>query len=175
MVHYNTVNDIQFNDAVINEPVTLVEAKNFCKIDIGTDDDLLTSLIIAARQICEAYTGVGFVSHSAVANLSIKNDAMYLPYGPTGSINQVTNKDGDVMVLDIDYEVGGNTFKWIRLLSNYMTSEITVDYSTGYEELPNVLKTAILNQVYFMYDNRAQGIDSIGPIAKMILNPYKRV
>ena len=40
-VGYNSVLDIEFNDSEITEPVTLVEAKDFCKIDIGTDDNLV--------------------------------------------------------------------------------------------------------------------------------------
>ena len=40
MVSYNSVLDIEFNDDNIVEPVTLTEAKDFCKVDIDTDDSL---------------------------------------------------------------------------------------------------------------------------------------
>jgi len=66
-VSYNSVLDIEFDDGEITEPVTLTEAKDFCKVDIGTDDDLIIALITAARQQCEAYTAVGFVVHDIVA------------------------------------------------------------------------------------------------------------
>ena len=58
MVSYNSVLDIEFNDDNIVEPVTLTEAKDFCKVDIDTDDSLISALITAARQDCEAHTGV---------------------------------------------------------------------------------------------------------------------
>jgi hypothetical protein len=172
MVDYNSVLDVQFQDGVITEPVTLTEAKNFCKIDISTDDDLINVLITAARQMCEAYTGVGFVEHQAVAVLNNSNGDIYIPYGPMIAINSVENDNGRVLVLDLDYTLGGNEFKrlWTPLANN-----ITIDYITGYTTLPDVLKTALLNQVYYLYDNRSVGVDDISPIAKTLLNLFKRV
>jgi uncharacterized phiE125 gp8 family phage protein len=172
MVEYNSVLDIQFDDVDILEPVTLTEAKNFCKIDISTDDDLINILITAARQMCEAYTGVGFIEHNAVVVLNNSNGDIYIPYGPMIAINSVVNDQGTTLVLDTDYTIGGNEFKRLR---TPLTNNITIDYSTGYTELPEALKTALLNQVYYLYDNRSVGVDDISPIAKIILNLYKRV
>ena len=42
--------------APATEPITLTEAKLWLKVDDSTDDDLITALIIAARQACEDYT-----------------------------------------------------------------------------------------------------------------------
>lgn len=172
MVDYNSVLDVQFQDGEITEPVTLTEAKNFCKIDISTDDDLINVLITAARQMCEAYTGVGFVQHNAVAVLNNMNGDIYIPYGPMVEIISVEDDSGNVLVLDLDYTIGGNEFK--RLRTPY-ANNITIDYITGYNTLPEALKTALLNQVYYLYDNRSVGVDDISPIAKTILNLYKRV
>lgn len=45
-----------------SEPVTLAEVKQFTRID-GTDNDaLVTSLIVAARQWAENFTGLGFIN-----------------------------------------------------------------------------------------------------------------
>lgn len=172
MVYYNSVLDVQFQDGEINEPVTLTEAKNFCKIDISTDDDLINLLITAARQMCEAYTGVGFVEHQAVAVLNNSNGDIYIPYGPMIEIISVEDDAGRVLVLDLDYTIGGNEFKRLR---TPQANNITIDYITGYTTLPEALKTALLNQVYYLYDNRSVGVDDISPIAKIILNLYKRV
>jgi uncharacterized phiE125 gp8 family phage protein len=172
MVDYNSVLDVQFQDGVITEPVTLTEAKNFCKIDISTDDDLINVLITAARQMCEAYTGVGFVEHQAVAVLNNSNGDIYIPYGPIIGINSVENESGTVLTLDSGYTLGGNEFKRLRTPHQ---NNITIDYTTGYTTLPEALKTALLNQVYYLYDNRAIATDDISPISKIILNLYKRV
>jgi uncharacterized phiE125 gp8 family phage protein len=171
-VGYNSVLDIEFTEDDITEPVTLVEAKDFCKIDIGTDDNLIISLITAARQMCEAYTGVGFVVHDAVAILNNINGDIYIPYGPLIAINQVTDEAGNILVLDSTYFIIGNSFK---RLQSPRAKNITIDYSTGYSELPNILKTALLNQIYYLYDNRSIATDDVSPIAKNLLNPYRRV
>jgi len=172
MVEYNSVLDVQFQDGVITEPVTLTEAKNFCKIDISTDDDLINLLITAARQMCEAYTGVGFVEHNVVSVLNNSNGDIYIPYGPMIAINSVVNDQGTTLVLDTDYTLSGNEFKRLRTPNS---NNITIDYTTGYTTLPEALKTALLNQVYYLYDNRAVATDDISPIAKTLLNLFKRV
>nr|MBP6771228.1 head-tail connector protein [Reyranella sp.] len=38
------------------EPITLTEAKLHCKVDLSTDDDLITALIVAAREEIERRT-----------------------------------------------------------------------------------------------------------------------
>ena len=43
-----------------SEPVTLAEAKNFLRVTITDDDLLISSLITAAREACEAFTGRSF-------------------------------------------------------------------------------------------------------------------
>lgn len=172
MVDYNTIYDVQFNDGAITEPVTLNEAKDFCKIDISNDDDLITSLITAARQMCEAYTGVGFVEHEMIVTLNNVNGNIYLPYGPVGEIIEVLDDEGNELTVDDDYTLRGNDFKRLQYPE---WDNLSVEYVGGYGVLPDILKTGLLNAIYFLYDNRAQGTDDIGPIAKMILKPYRRV
>ncbi|CAB5218462.1 Phage conserved hypothetical protein [uncultured Caudovirales phage] len=174
MVNYNSILDLVNVAESENEPVTLSEAKDFCKIDIGTDDDLLIALITTARQMCEAYTGVGFIWHDLDIIVNNTNGGIYLPYGPLLEIYSVTDNNGEVLILDTNYTISGGA--WVRLESP-KENNIIVSYSTGYDDdqLPSALKTGLLNAIYYLYDNRAQGVDNIGPIAKLILNPYKRV
>lgn len=174
MIHYNAITDISFleDQGDIIEPVLLTEAKNFCRIDIGTDDSLITSLITTARLMCEAYTAVSMVDHEIEIVCNNSNGGIYLPYGPIKAVSSVTNIEGDALVLDSDYTLQGSMF--VRLMTPHEDG-LTVAYTTGYSTLPEVFKTAILNAVYYLYDNRAQGVDDIGPIAKMLLNPYRRV
>ena len=70
------------------------------------------------------------------------------------------------------YEIKGNQFK--RFSSSFDT-EFTIDYTTGYSVLPDIYKVALLNQVYYLYDNRSEAASDMSPIAKTILNPLKRV
>ena len=183
MVSYNCVLDVQFDDGEINEPVTLSEAKDFCKIDISTDDAILTELITAAREMCEDYTNIGFVPHEIVAVVNNSNGDILLPYGPTIEVIEVKNADGDTLEFDDDYTLSGNLFKSLKTPKE---DGLTITYTSGYQVLPKRLKTALLNTVYYLWDNRAMSIDhiydknvpkvgNIGPISEMILKPISRV
>lgn len=180
---YNSIVDIEFNDQNIVEPITLTETKDFCKIDINTDDNLIVELITIAREMCEDYTNIGFVEHNVTAIVNNFNGGITLPFGPVGTINQVTDKNGNVLVLDTDYTIVGNQFK--RLMTP-KCGGITIDYQAGYTTLPNKMRLALLNTVYYLYDNRAQSINHIydknvptignlGPISEMLLKPLRRV
>jgi uncharacterized phiE125 gp8 family phage protein len=46
------------------EPVTLDDAKAQARVDTNVDDALLTSLVTAARQWCEQYTGRAFITQT---------------------------------------------------------------------------------------------------------------
>ena len=172
MVSYNSILDIEITSFPLTEPVSLAEAKDFCRIDIGTDDNIITSLITAARQQCEAYTNVAFAEYEMTVVLNNENGETLLPYGPLITILQVTDEDGNVLIADEGYTTSGNQF--VRLMTPKWRN-ITVEYITGYSTLPEVLKTALLNAIYYLYDNRSQATDDIGPIAKMLLNPFRRV
>lgn len=183
MVEYNSVIDIQFDDATIIEPVGLDEVKTFCKIDINTDNDIITEMITSAREMCEDYSGIGFVEHNLVAVLNNSNGGIYLPYGPTGTITSIVDSNGNTLSSLDDYEIVGGAFKSILTPKN---ERLTVTYTSGYTELPKRLKLALLNTIYYLYDNRAQSIDHIydknvptignlGPISEMILKPLRRV
>jgi hypothetical protein len=175
MVSYNCVLDIEFNEDSITEPVTLEEAKNFCKIDIDTDDDLLDLMITSAREMCEDFTNIGFVQHEVVAVINNGNGGVLLPYGPTGEITEITDSNDTVLDEGTGYTLSGNLFKSILTPK---ADNLTVTYATGYEVLPMRLKLAVLNQIYFLYDNRSQTAvkdSSISPITAMILKPVSRV
>jgi len=183
MVSYNCVLDVQFNDGEIVEPVTLSEAKDFCKIDISTDDAILTELITAAREMCEDFTNIGFVPHEITAIVNNSNGDIELPYGPTIEVIQVKNADGDILELDDDYKLSANLFKSLKTPKE---DGIEITYLSGYQVLPKRLKTAVLNTIYYLWDNRAMSVDriydknvpsigNIGPISEMILKPLSRV
>lgn len=172
MVSYNSILDIDITTWPNTEPVSLSEAKDFCRIDIGTDDNIILALITAARQQCEAYTNIAFAEYEMTVVLNNENGETLLPYGPLITILQVTDEDGNVLIADEGYTTSGNQF--VRLLTPHERN-ITVEYITGYTNLPEVLKTALLNAIYYLYDNRSEGADDIGPIAKMLLKPYRRV
>lgn len=174
MASYNSVIDIVFTEGSTApaEPVTLEEAKDFCKIELDytNDDDLVESLITAARQMCEKFTNIGFVNREIVVVINNGNGGSYLPYGPIVDISEVLDCEGSELTTD-EYTISG--VQWKRV--DYpCQNKLTITYSAGYGELPKDLKTGLLNAIYYLYDNRSVGADNIGPIAKTLLNPLSR-
>lgn len=169
-VCYNQLLDLIFTEesSAPTEPVTLEEAKNFCKIDFDDDDNLITSLIVAARQACEAYTNVGFIYRELTAVIDNGNGGSYLPYGPVNDIVSSTDVDGG----NIDINVAG--VKWKQVLTP-RSRRMNITYNAGYEVLPENLKTALLNEIMFLYDNRSQSNEGVSPITQLLLNPHQRI
>lgn len=165
-VRYNAVLDVQFSLENTTEPVTVQEAKDWLRIDISDDDTLVGSLITAARIICEQYTNISFITRTVTATLHNTLGGISLPYGPVNSITSVTERDTAIT----DYTMSGASFQ--RLVTVF-EQEVTVVYTAGYATLPKNLKTAILNQIGFLYENR--GDDKLSDNAKVILNQVRRV
>lgn len=98
------------------EPVTLDEVKQFLRVDMSDDDDLIGQLITSARQLCEEHvrrkfisTGItlaldGFPCHdkgmwwSGVREMPISelysySDRISLPFPPAVSVTSITTFD----------------------------------------------------------------------------------
>ena len=173
-IAYNAVLDVLFSDESDIEPVTLQEAKDWCRIDVSDDDDIITELITAARIICEQYSNISFIERTVTARLKNELGGIYLPYGPVLSYdNPVTFTDDEGTEQGAtDYTIVGVQFKAVK----EPFTELTVSYPAGYDVLPKNLKKALLNQIAWMYEKR--GDDEAAQISeqsKLILNQVKRV
>lgn len=173
-VSYNQVTQVT-KAPVEDEPLTLSEVKEWCKIDGTSEDAILTALIIAAREICEQYTCVSFVQREFSCWLNNYNGSTYLPYGPIRSVDAVY--DENLNEVDFTLRTTDNGFAQI----NTPRMILKVEYIGGYEaekgdnELPEALRTALKAQVLYLYENRGDAQDPISPIAAAILNQFKRV
>ena len=163
---YSQVLDVQ-RAAVVSEPVTLSDLKEWAKVDTSGEDGILTALIGAAREMCEKYTNVNFVQRQVIAVVDNFNGGIYLPYGPIGTITSVLNEDGD----SVDYEISGIEFK--AVISPRMRLKVT--YQGGYSTLPESLKTALKAQALFLFENRGDSDFKLSPVAKGILSLYRRI
>ena len=170
---FNAVLDLIFTDGEVTEPVLLADIKAYAKIDTGTADDaILEYLITTARQQCEDFTGISIVPRTVTAVLNNSCGGIFLPYCPFKTLTSVTDKDGNVLTTD-DYKISGTTFPqliypaWDRL---------TLVYTTGYEKLPQEIKTAILQQTFYLYENRGESavISRSGTVAELTLSPQAK-
>ena len=162
-VAYNAVISAEFSDESATEPVTLQEAKDWCRIDVSDDDSLITELIKGARYICELYSNISFIERTVTAIIVNGLGRINLPYGPVTS--EVAYYDEDEVELT-DYS-----------LKTADDCRVQAVYSAGYEALPKNLKTALLNQILWMYENRGDEklSNSLSEEAKLILNQVRKI
>jgi uncharacterized phiE125 gp8 family phage protein len=147
---------------LVAEPVSLAEAKAFMEIDFTDFDDLITSLIKAARIASEKFTGLSYGTKTI--SLTAKNECeIQLPLGPVQTITSVQNTDGDDLLYQafgfdnpvITLEVS-NSFAGLLPVNNTIPQNIVnVVYETGFIDCPEDLKTAIKMRVETAFQYRA--------------------
>lgn len=155
---------------VVSEPITLEQAKSWLKVEVDNDDEIIDVLITAARIACEGYTGISFVERSVTAILNNSLGNIKLPYGPINNVTSVTDIEGT----DVSgYTITGVAHK--RLLSPVI-NYVEVEYTAGYFSLPQHFKTALKEQLTWMYQHRGDDVAAdISPTAKLLLRPYRSV
>jgi hypothetical protein len=169
---YNQVLDlVDVEDSgapAVTEPVTLPEVKNFCKVDVSEDDTLIEMLITACRLECEQLTNIGFVNREVVLIQNNGNGGAYLPLGPNGAVSEV-----------IDYETVITTAKFsgtaFKQILEPWSDRLTITYNTGYTTLPQNLKLALLECIFYRYDERKVRENAHPPIYLDLLKQVSRV
>ena len=144
------------------EPVTLAEAKAFCRIDGSDEDALMSARIAAARLQVESLTGRALVTQTWRLTMTCASRLVELPVIPAASL--VDAPDGAVLQGD-------------AVLLVEPADELTVDYTAGYGDagdVPGDLKQAVLTLVAYWYENRdAVTMPPLG--FERLIASYKRV
>ena len=166
------------------EPVLLTEMKTYLRIspDETFNDALVTQLIKTARQQLEGYLNISLVDKTVTARLQNEIGYMQLPYSaPSITITEVTDDDDNVIDSD-NYKLKGNmlsVYSTPTAINNFYSgcSIATVVYDVAYPDgLPEHYKTAIMQQVSWLYERRGDEMDrALSPLVKISLKPYRRV
>lgn len=159
---YNGTTNVVFSSEG-SEPVTLAEVLAWSKIDQNTDNSLITALITTARIMCEQYTNTSLITRTIVADINNANGGFILPYGP------VTNTPTAV-----DWQSTALTLVWNFSQIQTPYGRMSVTYTAGFTTVPEVYKTAIMQQVLYLYENRGDNKQGMAPIACTLLNPLIR-
>lgn len=164
----------------VSEPISLSEAKNYLRVDFDDDNDLITSLIPAARIRLEKYAGVA-MSPRTLQVVAYVDEFIELPYAPLNTITSVEYWGGDAWVaMSVgDYNVIGSTYKKIYMVANSQM-EYRFTYTCGYTTLPSPMKTALYKLLADLYDYRESSVEDSKPNANLasayeIMKPYKRI
>lgn len=152
--------------AAATYPVTLAEAKSQCRVDSSDDDTYLETLIAAATDHVEQYTGRAIISQTWKLTLDAFSDSILLPKGPVQSVSSVTYYDtnGDEQTLSADdYTFDGSSDpQWIVRNSDASwpttldgINAVSVTFVAGYSTVPPSIRHAILLLISQWFDQRS--------------------
>lgn len=147
-------------------PVTTDEANAQCRIDGSDEDTLITSLIAAATDYVEQYTGRAIMPQTWELVLDDFSDSMMIPKGPATSITSVKYYDTfselqTVSSTHYTLDAASNP-QWLVRASDYAwpdvaegVNNVIVRFECGSAQPPASIKHAILLLVGQWFDNRA--------------------
>jgi hypothetical protein len=145
------------------EPVTLAEAKAFCRIDGDDEDALVSALIAAARLQVESLSGRALLTQTWRLTLACpKGLVIPLPVVPV--IALVDAPDGATIEAD-------------AVVLAAPVDELTVDYTAGYgdpEDVPADLKQAVLQLVAYWFEYRDSTSAPPASVERLLAG-YRRV
>ena len=173
-------------------PVSLTETKLHLKVDINTDDTLITNLIIAATQVSEEYTNRFFIDTVINQTCSNFNELKELYKSKVSAVthvkyydidnaqqtlaasNYVVNNEYEPSQINIDVD---GTFPNIVDRIDAVECKYTVGYGAA-SDVPDAIKQAILLTIGNWYENRMSVItgkttSEMPMSAKWLLETYK--
>ncbi|MCF6291995.1 MAG: phage head-tail connector protein [Robiginitomaculum sp.] len=165
------------------EPVTLLEAKSWLRLDSIDEDDLLTALIKTSRTRSETITNRAMITQT-VQETFIRysaNGVIDFSFAPVQAINSVVKiaaNGVETILAATDYfaDMDNNRIK-VNSLSGAVSFRI--EYIAGYgllsSDVPASLKTAILLQIAWLFEHRDEDKEFIPRSAQMLLASYGRI
>ncbi|MEZ4714304.1 MAG: head-tail connector protein [Caldilineaceae bacterium] len=167
------------------EPIGLSEAKLHLRVDDTADDDLITALIVAARQRFEAVTWRSLITQTLVMKLDSWpcGQCIELPRPPLVSVSSVQYTDDDGVTATFassNYLVSTAGHPGAIVLKNsadwptttlQAVDGISVTYVAGYgdaADVPQIIKQAILMMVGHWYENREEIVAAAGVTAARV-------
>jgi len=161
MAYSNYINDFSAipNADPIVEPVTLEEAKSYCRVTSDAEDDLFAILIASAREAVEVATGLSLIPKTLITYFNNVSGNFEIPFGPINIASfelYDMNQDG-TQVTGTNLQLIGDDFP---KLSYPKYANLKAEYTAGYSTIPTDLKLAILDQISYDYENRGLDADT---------------
>lgn len=158
MSFYNYLIDYTLADyGTITEPVTLTEAKNYCRVTTNADDNLITDMITQAREAVEKATGLSLTAKMVYIWFNNPGGTFGIPFGPIDPTTfKLYNVVNGVEIAPANYTLVGDDYPTLTH-PNY--AQLKATYRAGMGTIPKDLKIAILDQINFDYENRGADIE----------------
>lgn len=158
---------------------TMVDVKNYMRIEGDYDDSLISSLIEAAIVAAENFTKMSIVSRRVEFVCNINNRKVFnLRYRPITQLvkiiaatgNKRTELQNEQYFVDVDYSI---------LFLNQRLDEETllVEYIAGFDQgsVPQSIRHGILMHIAEMYDRERQDTVSLSMEIKNLYLPYRQL
>lgn len=179
--------------APASEPLTASEVKTYLKVDVSTDDSLITAIITAAREMVEAYTGRKLISQTIVQKWDDfpRTDSerfLRLAVGPLGTLSSLAYVDtagasqtlaSTVYGVD-DYENPARIYlKYAQTWPDVYDEDsgvVTATYTAGYASasaVPYNLKQAMYLICADMYENRTDYVKRLPTAAEYLMDTHR--
>lgn len=173
------------------EPITLAEAKAFLRLDTGTDDAFVASLITTSRLHIEAALDLALITQSFT--LAVKDNrrrAIQIGVHPLKSVDAIRliASDGIATNLDLDpVEIDGTDRPArVMLPAGVAPSncKVEVDFTAGFgdaaSDVPEPIRHALLLLIAHWYENRepvsvGSAAAKIPSMVSELLAPYREV
>lgn len=163
-----------------DEPVSLAEAKAHLRLTQDDEDAMISRLIVAARRLVEAQTGLVLIRQGWTVRLARWPDdrAIRLPLAPLLSIDAVT---AGGVALDASLLVADTAAGEVRLLRGAITpaGAIMVSLTAGFgaaDDVPAPIRQALLMIVAHLYEQRGSETPPPLPLTlQALLAPYREV
>lgn len=155
------------------EPLTRAEAKAYLKVDSDDENDLVDSLIVAARQMAEAYTARQLITATYTQVYDDFPDLygpICLARSPLGAVSSIayTDTNGDAQTLatsvyetqtsDVGAEIVLKPSQVWPSVQSDKRGAVTVTYTAGYgsasTDVPESARTGMLLLIGDLYNNR---------------------
>lgn len=175
------------------EPLTLSQTKIFLKIDGTDDDELVTTLIAAARLMVEAAAGRVLINQTwrLVLDEWPWERVLRLPVAPVGSIAAARVFDAvgtpQAMAANVLVLEQGNDPPLIRIalpsppigrLARGLEIDVVAGYGPAATDVPAPLRQAVLRLVARWFENRGDVVsrdaEALPVEIAALIRPYKR-
>ena len=161
---FNAVLDEKIITDASVEPVDVATFKMWAKIDYSEDDTIIEPLIKSARRLLERKYNIGIVEKDYYAVVNNSCGMIDIPGAPIGTISTT-----GITVVGSDN----------KFLKSPCGCEVVLEYKSGYPlaSVPEELKTAIMQQTLYMYENRGDVTtdpSDISPQTQSIMKVYSR-
>jgi len=177
-----------------SEVLTLAEAKAHLRMDgIDADDTLISTLLVAARQMAELYCGIKFINTEIEEVFdrfpSGMNDQMFLTVGKVSAVSSIKYYDSSSVlqtwsssnyIVDTyrnQCRIGLASSASFPTYDSDRINGVKILYTSGFgasaSAVPDMIKAAIKLTIGHLYLYREDTVKKLPSMVEYILNPYK--